>query len=114
MRLTNPGARREAITSRPWLMSSVGCRTEHAGQTTLMCVSALLQGWVAEQLGGAGVWQRGGRPSLSPASPHHHRSVCLESCKRNRVTAVFRMIELSTKVAVFRRMPLGKAGSSFL
>lgn len=60
MRLTNPGARREAITSRPWLMSSVGRRTEHAGQTTLMRVSVLLQGWVAEQLGGAAVWQRGG------------------------------------------------------
>jgi hypothetical protein len=61
-RLANPKARREAITSRPWLMSSVGRRTEHAGQTTitltgqhadfgkaraaLMYVSALLQEWV--------------------------------------------------------------------
>ena len=34
VRLANPEARREAITSRPWLMSSVGRRTEHAGQTT--------------------------------------------------------------------------------
>ena len=69
VRLANPQARREAITSRPWLMSSVGRRTEHAGQTTitltglhadfakaraaLMRVSALLQEWVvraAEQL----------------------------------------------------------------
>lgn len=35
VRLVNPDARREAITSRPWLMSSIGRRTEHAGQTTL-------------------------------------------------------------------------------
>ena len=31
-----PGAsRRAAITRRPWLMSTVGCRTEHAEQTTI-------------------------------------------------------------------------------
>ena len=35
VRLDNPEARREAITSRPWLMSSVGRRTKHAGQTTI-------------------------------------------------------------------------------
>lgn len=35
LRLANPQSRREAITSRPWLMSSVGRRTEHAGQTTI-------------------------------------------------------------------------------
>ena len=77
VRLAHPDARREAITSRPWLMSSVGRRTEHAGQTTitltglhahfgkaraaLMRVSALLQGWVAqatEQLKPQTVWQR--------------------------------------------------------
>jgi hypothetical protein len=77
VRLANPEARREAITSRPWLMSSVGRRTEHAGQTTitltglhahfekaraaLMRVSALLQGWVAEaaeQFGSITVWSR--------------------------------------------------------
>ena len=75
VRLASPDARREAITSRPWLMSSVGQRTEHAGQTTitltglhahfakaraaLMRVSALLQGWVAqaaEQLNSITVW----------------------------------------------------------
>lgn len=75
VRLAHPDARREAITSRPWLMSSVGRRTEHAGQTTitltglhahfekaraaLIRVSALLQGWVteaAEQLNPATVW----------------------------------------------------------
>jgi hypothetical protein len=77
VRLAHPEARREAITSRPWLMSSVGRRTEHAGQTTitltglhahfekaraaLMRVSALLQGWVAEaaeQLTPTSVWNR--------------------------------------------------------
>jgi hypothetical protein len=77
VRLAHPEARREAITSRPWLMSSVGRRTEHAGQTTitltglhahfekaraaLMRVSALLQGWVAdaaEQLDSTTVWRR--------------------------------------------------------
>lgn len=75
VRLANPEARREAITSRPWLMSSVGRRTEHAGQTTITLtglhahfekaraalerVSALLQGWVAhaaEQLSPSTVW----------------------------------------------------------
>lgn len=75
VRLANPNARREAITSRPWLMSSVGRRTEHAGQTTitltgqhadfgkaraaLMHVSALLQEWVVratEQLNPTTVW----------------------------------------------------------
>jgi len=34
-RLASPVAQREAITSRPWLMSSVGSKTEHAGQTTI-------------------------------------------------------------------------------
>ena len=75
VRLAHPQARREAITSRPWLMSSVGRRTVHAGQTTitltglhahfdkaraaLMHVSALLQRWVthaAEQLNSTTVW----------------------------------------------------------
>ena len=75
VRLANPKARREAITSRPWLMSSVGRKTEHAGQTTitltgqhadfgkaratLIHVSALLQEWVvraAEQLNITTVW----------------------------------------------------------
>ena len=73
----HPEPRREVITSRPWLMSSVGRRTEHAGQTTitltglhahfekaraaLMRVSALLQGWLAEaaeQLTSTTVWRR--------------------------------------------------------
>jgi len=75
VRLANPQVRREAITSRPWLMSSVGRKTEHAGQTTitltgqhadfdkaraaLMRVSALLQEWVVsatEQLKQVTVW----------------------------------------------------------
>jgi hypothetical protein len=75
VRLANPEARLEAITSRPWLMSSVGRRTEHAGQTTLtltgqhanfnqalqllMAVSSQLQAWLkeaAEQLGITSVW----------------------------------------------------------
>ncbi len=77
VRLAHPEARREAITSRPWLMTSVGRKTEHAGQTTvtltrlhahfeqaraaLMRVSALLQGWVAEtaeQLLQPSIWHR--------------------------------------------------------
>ena len=75
VRLASPEARREAITSRPWLISSVGRRTEHAGQTTITLtglhahfnkarevltqVSARLQTWVkvvAEQLGSQTVW----------------------------------------------------------
>ena len=75
VRLANPEARREAITSRTGLMSPVGRRTEHAGQTTitltglhahfetaraaLMRVSALLQTRVAqatEQLSQTTVW----------------------------------------------------------
>jgi hypothetical protein len=35
VRLVHPDTRREAITSRPWLMASIGHRTEHAGQTTI-------------------------------------------------------------------------------
>jgi len=76
VRLASPEARREAISSRPWLMSSVGRRTEHAGQTTitltglhahfgkarhvLMRISCQLQTWVAEaaeQLNIKSVWQ---------------------------------------------------------
>lgn len=76
VRLANPEARREAMTSRPWLMSSVGRKTEHAGQTTitltglhahfgkardaLMRVSALLKAWTdraAEQLNPTTVWR---------------------------------------------------------
>lgn len=75
VRLANPQSRREAITSRPWLMSSVGRKTEHAGQTTitltgqhadfgkaraaLIRVSSLLQEWVVratEQLKQVTVW----------------------------------------------------------
>ena len=75
VRLVNPQARREAITSRPWFMSSVGRRTEHAGQTTitltgmhsefrkarelLLRVSRLLQAWAkeaAEQFDTKRVW----------------------------------------------------------
>lgn len=77
VRLANPGQRKEAITSRPWLMTSVGRRTEHAGQTTitltgmhaefararqaLVRVSGMLQQWLreaAEQLDGISVWNR--------------------------------------------------------
>ena len=75
VRLANPQARREAIASRPWLMSSVGRKTAHAGQATItltglhaelakardapMRVSALLQGWTigaAEQFNPSTVW----------------------------------------------------------
>ena len=77
VRLANPEARREAITSRPWLMTSVGRRTEHAGQTTLTLtglhaefekaraaltrVSSWLQAWAAsaaEQFKSTTVWQQ--------------------------------------------------------
>jgi hypothetical protein len=76
VRLAHPGARLEAITSRPWLMAAVGYRTEHAGQITLTLtalhahfaqaramlnrVSTLLQDWAAqtsEQLHPPTVWQ---------------------------------------------------------
>ena len=75
VRLANPQARREAITSRPWLMSAIGRKTEHAGQTTLTLtgvhahfgkakaaltrVSALLKAWAqpsAEQFNPAALW----------------------------------------------------------
>ena len=77
VRLAHPEARREAMTSRPWLMSSVGRLTSHAGQTTLTLtglhahfdkarqaliqVSAWLQAWAieaAEQLKTLTVWHR--------------------------------------------------------
>lgn len=73
----SPETRREAITSRPWLMSYVGRRTEKRGQTTLtltglhahfdkarqtlMQVSAKLQAWAdedAERLRHIIVWRR--------------------------------------------------------
>lgn len=76
VRLAHPDARREAITSRPWLMSSVGRRTEHAGQTAITLtgqhahfdkarqaltrVSTLLKTWgahAAEQFKSTSVWQ---------------------------------------------------------
>jgi hypothetical protein len=41
VRLANPQARREAITSRPWLMSAVERRTEHAGKTTITPVASM-------------------------------------------------------------------------
>lgn len=77
VRLADPRARREAHTSRPWLMGSIGRKTDHAGQTTisltglhadfakakaaLMRVSAMFQGWAkttAEQWEPNVVWQR--------------------------------------------------------
>jgi hypothetical protein len=77
VRLANPEARLEAITSRPWLMSSVGRRTEHAGQTTITLtgqhayfdkarqvltrVSGQLHAWMreaAEQFKPRSVWMR--------------------------------------------------------
>lgn len=76
VRLAHPQARREAITSRPWLMAAVGRATSHAGQTTitlcglhahveqakaaLMQVSARLQAWAkqtAEQFTTQAVWR---------------------------------------------------------
>jgi hypothetical protein len=75
VRLANPQARLEAITSRPLLLSAVARRTSHAGQQRvtitpmhgdagrakgmLMRVSELLQSWkaIAEQLPGKPVWQ---------------------------------------------------------
>ncbi|MEO6025164.1 MAG: hypothetical protein ABIP64_19065 [Burkholderiales bacterium] len=76
VRLANPHPQREAITSRPWLISSVGRKTEHAGQTTITLtglhahfgtakaaltrVSAQLQAWTttraAEQFNPITVW----------------------------------------------------------
>ena len=76
VRLANPNARMEAITSRPFLLSGVARKTEHAGQQHLKItplhgknqkaremlarVSALLQEWksTAEQLGSLSVWMR--------------------------------------------------------
>jgi hypothetical protein len=77
VRLANPGERLEAVTSRPWLMSSIGRRTEHAGRTTITLtgmhahfdkarlvlgeVSVKLQTWArdaAEQLTSISVWHR--------------------------------------------------------
>ena len=96
VRLANPQARREAITSRPWLMSSVGRKTEHAGQTTitltgmhahfgkaknaLMLVSALLKGWVtraAEQFNPTTAWNlccdHLKQTITQIGTPQHHR-----------------------------------------
>lgn len=77
MRLANPQARMEAITSRPFLVSGVARTIRHAGQqrlgishshrdahlaqTRLMHVSRMLQQWAtatAEQFNPTAVWQR--------------------------------------------------------
>jgi hypothetical protein len=77
VRLANPSARCEAITSRPWLMASIGSKTQQDGQTRITMtglharfedararltrVSALLQGWLAqitEQFKTETVWLR--------------------------------------------------------
>jgi len=76
VRLAHPMARREAITSRPFLLSGIGRLTSHAGQThlsitpmhaqaeearaLLTVVSQRLKAWksTAEQLPFASVWQR--------------------------------------------------------
>jgi hypothetical protein len=76
VRLANPDARLEAITSRPFLLSGVARKTEHAGQKHLKItplhgknkkasdmltrVSALLQEWkkTAEQFDSTAVWRR--------------------------------------------------------
>ena len=77
VRLANPKARMEAITSRPFLLSGVARKIRHAGQqrlvitpshryahlaqTMLMHVSRMLQQWataIAEQFNPTAVWQR--------------------------------------------------------
>ncbi len=77
VRLANPKARLEAITSRPFLLSGVARKTRHAGQqhlvithshryahlaqAMLLRVSRRLQAWVnatAEQLNPTAVWVR--------------------------------------------------------
>lgn len=74
VRLANPNARQEAITSRPFLLSGVARKTRHAGQQHLKIssshgkgeqsrvlltrVSRMLQEWktIAEQLNPISVW----------------------------------------------------------
>lgn len=77
VRLAHPSQRKEAITSRPWLMSAIGKKTEHSGQTTITIngihahadkarralrkVSTLLNVWTAqaaEQFTQLTVWHR--------------------------------------------------------
>jgi hypothetical protein len=77
VRLANPSTRCEAVTSRPWLMSSIGYKTQQDGQTCLTLtglharfedararltrVSAMLQSWFAqitEQSKAKILWQR--------------------------------------------------------
>jgi hypothetical protein len=77
VRLANPKARLEAITSRPFLLAGVARKIRHAGQqrlvishshryahlaqTMLMHVSRMLQQWAtatAEQFNPTAVWQR--------------------------------------------------------
>jgi hypothetical protein len=99
VRLAHPQARLEALTSRPWLISSVGRRTEHGGQTTitltgqhahferarqaLMRVSSLLQTWMkeaAEPLSGLSVWERCChhlKRVLSATNPQNPSNECL-------------------------------------
>ena len=113
VRLANPQARREAITSRPWLMSSVGRRTEHAGQTTLpsqdcMGISAKPKSCDArirhaQAMGSpcCGAVQPcrslAARLRTPQATPRRYRpaktsSIPRNSCLSSRLTAVFRLM----------------------
>jgi hypothetical protein len=74
VRLANPASRLEAITSRPWLMSAIGRKTEHSGQTILTIsglhahfekaqkvltrVSVLLNTWAAQAAEQFTVWHQ--------------------------------------------------------
>ncbi|MGB4912026.1 MAG: hypothetical protein WBO95_07820 [Candidatus Dechloromonas phosphoritropha] len=131
VRLANPEARRKATTSRPWLMFSVGRKTEPAGQTTITLtglhahfgktrevlrrVSAQIQAWATcavEQLNCTTPWSLVGDhfkktfacigPSISPI-PH-------KSCKLHWLTAVFRFNSASGMRSLERHNPRGKDG----
>ena len=110
VRPAHPQARREALTSRPWLMAAVGRATSHARPTTLtlcglpahaeeakaapMQVSTRLRAWATqtgEQFTTQAVWRfvcdRLKQTLAAVGSPN----TCLKMGLRHRVTGVFRI-----------------------
>ena len=91
----HPGYGREAIAGRPWLMSTIGRKTEHTGQTTIILsglhadfpaacdalvpVSTMLNSWAsraAEQLNRVSIWALGCdhlKRILANFGSHQHR-----------------------------------------
>jgi hypothetical protein len=81
--LVDPEHHREALTSRPLLLSAIACRTQHAGQVTLTTISSMhgmrdkarracvrIAGFLAEPTNKCGAVGPAGKWYLSEALSH--------------------------------------------